>query len=151
MQKPSTCLLRICVYAQKIQQMIIIQSSNNPIVNVLRPAQKLQVWFTYIPEQTHGSAKKKQEDKLSKATSSLFPIKMVSRDSCVALFCADISTTFCWRADSGPFYMSLVTRKPVFRVFDQIIHKLACCSYRDKLKTEISLVVSLDMILIINE
>ena len=30
--------------------MIIIKSSNNPIVDVLRPAQKLQVWNTYIPE-----------------------------------------------------------------------------------------------------
>ena len=49
-QKSSTSLLRICVYAQKIQQMIIIKSSNNPIVDVLRPAQKLQVWNTYIPE-----------------------------------------------------------------------------------------------------
>ena len=39
---------RIC--AKKIQQMIIIQSSNNPIVDVLRPAQKLQVWNTYIPD-----------------------------------------------------------------------------------------------------
>ena len=48
-QKSSTSLLRICVYAQKIQQMIIIKSSNNPIVDVLRPAQKLQVWNTYIP------------------------------------------------------------------------------------------------------
>ena len=47
-QKSSTSLLRICVYAQKIQQMIIIKSSNNPIVDVLRPAQKLQVWNTYI-------------------------------------------------------------------------------------------------------
>ena len=42
--------IRICVYVQKLQQMIIIQSSNNPIVDVLRPAQKLQVWNTYIPE-----------------------------------------------------------------------------------------------------
>ena len=41
--------LRDCVYAHKIQQMIIIQSSNYPIVDVLRPAQKLQVWNTYIP------------------------------------------------------------------------------------------------------
>ena len=49
-QKTSTSLLRICVYAQKIQQMIIIQSSNNPRVDVLRPAQKLHVWNTYIPE-----------------------------------------------------------------------------------------------------
>ena len=48
-QKSSTFLLRICVYALKIQQMIIIKSSNNPIVDVLRPAQKLQVWNTYIP------------------------------------------------------------------------------------------------------
>ena len=48
-QKSSTSLLRICVYGQKIQQMIIIKSSNNPIVDVLRPAQKLQVWNTYIP------------------------------------------------------------------------------------------------------
>ena len=47
--KSSTSLLRICVYAQKIQQMIIIKGSNNPIVDVLRPAQKLQVWNTYIP------------------------------------------------------------------------------------------------------
>ena len=47
--KSSMFLLRICVYAQKIQQMIIIKSSNNPIVDVLRPAQKLQVWNTYIP------------------------------------------------------------------------------------------------------
>ena len=46
--KYSMSLLRICVYAQKIQQMIIIQSSNNPIVDVLRPAQKLQGWNTYI-------------------------------------------------------------------------------------------------------
>ena len=42
-QKPSTSLLRICVYTQKIQQMIIIQSSNNPIVDVLRPVQKLEI------------------------------------------------------------------------------------------------------------
>ena len=49
-QKSSTSLLRICIYAHKIQQMIIIKSSNNPIVDVLRPAQKLQVWNTYIPE-----------------------------------------------------------------------------------------------------
>ena len=28
---------------------MIIQSSNNPIVDVLRPAQKLQVWNMYIP------------------------------------------------------------------------------------------------------
>ena len=48
-QKSSTSILRICVYAQKIQQMIIIKSSNNPIVDVLRPAQKLQVWNAYIP------------------------------------------------------------------------------------------------------
>ena len=48
-QKSSKFLLRICVYAQKIQQMIIIKSSNNPIVDVLRPAQKLQVWNVYIP------------------------------------------------------------------------------------------------------
>ena len=34
---------------KKIQQMIIIQSSNNPIVDVLGPAQKLQVLNTYIP------------------------------------------------------------------------------------------------------
>ena len=47
-QKSSTSLLRICVYAQKIQQMIIIKSSNNPTVDVLRPAQKLQVWNIYI-------------------------------------------------------------------------------------------------------
>ena len=37
------------IHAQKIQQMIIIQSSNNPIVDVLSPAQKLQVWNMYIP------------------------------------------------------------------------------------------------------
>ena len=48
-QKSFTSLLRICVYVQKIQQMIIIQSSNNPIVDVLGSAQKLQVWNTYIP------------------------------------------------------------------------------------------------------
>ena len=44
----STYDLRICA---KIQQMIIIKSSNNPIVDVLRPAPKLklQVWNTYIP------------------------------------------------------------------------------------------------------
>ena len=48
-QKASTSVLKICVNAQKLQQMIIIQSSNNPIVDVLRPAQKLQVWNTYIP------------------------------------------------------------------------------------------------------
>ena len=29
--------------------MIVIKSSNNPIVDVLRPAQKFQVWNTYIP------------------------------------------------------------------------------------------------------
>ena len=51
-QKTSTSLRRICVYAQKIQPMIIIKSSNNPIVDVLRPAQKLQVWNTYIPAAT---------------------------------------------------------------------------------------------------
>ena len=48
-QKSSMSLLRICVYAQKIQHMTIIKSSNNPIVDVLRPAQKLQVWNTFIP------------------------------------------------------------------------------------------------------
>ena len=48
-QKASTSGLKICVYAQKIKQMIIIQSSNNPIVVVLRPAQKFQVLNTYIP------------------------------------------------------------------------------------------------------
>ena len=42
----STKDLRICA---KIQQMIIIKTSNNPIVDVLHPAQKLQVWNTYIP------------------------------------------------------------------------------------------------------
>ena len=52
-QKSSTFLLMICIYAQKIQQMIIIKSSNNPIVDVLRPAQKLQVWNTYIPAMSH--------------------------------------------------------------------------------------------------
>ena len=56
-QKTSTSLLRICVYAQKIQQMIMIQSSNNPIVDVLRPAQKLQVWNTYIPAKIPNSIK----------------------------------------------------------------------------------------------
>ena len=35
--KTTASVTRICVYAQKIQQMIIIQSSNNPIVDVLRP------------------------------------------------------------------------------------------------------------------
>ena len=49
-QKSPTSLLRICVYAQKIQQMTLIKSPNNPIVDVLRPAQKLQVWNTYIPD-----------------------------------------------------------------------------------------------------
>ena len=49
-QKSSTSLLRICVYGQKIQQMIIIQSSNNAIVDVLRPAQNLQIWNMYIHE-----------------------------------------------------------------------------------------------------
>ena len=50
-QITSTSLLGICVYARKLQQIIIIiQSSNNPIVDVLRPAQKLQVWNTYIPD-----------------------------------------------------------------------------------------------------
>ena len=34
----------------RVQYMIMIQSSNNPRVDVLRPAQKLQVWNTYIPE-----------------------------------------------------------------------------------------------------
>ena len=53
-QKSSMSLLRICVYAQKIQHMIIIKSSNNPIVDVLRPAQKLQVWNTYIPGSRKG-------------------------------------------------------------------------------------------------
>ena len=38
--------LRICA---KNPIMIIIKSSNNPIVDVLRPAQKLKVWNTYIP------------------------------------------------------------------------------------------------------
>ena len=56
-QKSSTSLLRICVYAQKIQQMIIIKSSNNPIVDVLRPAQKLQVWNTHIPAWGYLGAK----------------------------------------------------------------------------------------------
>ena len=60
-QKSSTSLLRICVYAQKIQQMIITKSSNNPIVDVLRPAQKLQVWNTYIPENTINITNKSQE------------------------------------------------------------------------------------------
>ena len=48
-QKVSTSLLRICVYAQKIQEMtIIVQISlNNPIVDDLHPAQKLQIWNTY--------------------------------------------------------------------------------------------------------
>ena len=50
-QTTSTSLLRVCVYAQKIQHMIMIQSSNNPREDVLRPAQKFQVWNTYIPEQ----------------------------------------------------------------------------------------------------
>ena len=49
-QKTSTSPLRICVYAQKIQHMIIIQSSNNPIMDVLRSAQKLKVWNAYIPD-----------------------------------------------------------------------------------------------------
>ena len=56
-QKSSTSLLRICVYAQKIQQMIIIKSSNNPMVDVLRPAQKLQIWNTYIPVYLHFPSK----------------------------------------------------------------------------------------------
>ena len=34
---------------KKSKQMNIIKSSNNPKVDVLRPAQKLQVWNTYIP------------------------------------------------------------------------------------------------------
>ena len=42
--------LRICA---KNPIMIIIKSSNNPIVDVLRPAQKLQVWNTYIPGFQH--------------------------------------------------------------------------------------------------
>ena len=41
-QKSSTSLLRICVYAQKSNKLLIIKSSNNPIVDVLRPAQTLQ-------------------------------------------------------------------------------------------------------------
>ena len=53
-QKSSTSLLMICVYEQKIQQMIIVKSSNNQIVDVLRPAQKLQVWNAYIPDILHG-------------------------------------------------------------------------------------------------
>ena len=61
-QKTSTFQLRICVYAHKIQQMIIIQSSNNPIVDVLRPAQKLQVWNTYIPAWTHGCILRRYAD-----------------------------------------------------------------------------------------
>ena len=49
-QKSSTFLLRICVYAQKkSKQMNIMKTSNNTIVDVLRLAQKLQVWNTYIP------------------------------------------------------------------------------------------------------
>ena len=48
-QKVYTSLLRICVYAQKIQEMTIIVQNllNNPIVDDLRPAQKLQIWNTY--------------------------------------------------------------------------------------------------------
>ena len=47
----STKDLPICA---KMQQLIIlIQSSNNPIVDVLCPVQKLQVWNTYIPESQH--------------------------------------------------------------------------------------------------
>ena len=37
--------------------MIIIKSSNNPIVDVLRPAQKLQVWNAYIPERGTSPSK----------------------------------------------------------------------------------------------
>ena len=54
------------IYAQKKQQqMIIIKSSNNPFVDVLRPAQKLQVWNTYIP------ASKVQVQYKSKCTPSI--------------------------------------------------------------------------------
>ena len=34
---------------KKSNKLLIIKCSNNPIVDVLRPAQKLQVWNTYIP------------------------------------------------------------------------------------------------------
>ena len=71
-QKSSTSLLRICVYAQKIQQMIIIKISNNPIVDVLRPAQKLQVWNTYI-----YSNKKETSD--FHVTVSFDPVKMLQQ------------------------------------------------------------------------
>ena len=40
----------LCICA-KIQQMIVIQSSNNPIMDVLRSAQKPQVWNSYIPDK----------------------------------------------------------------------------------------------------
>ena len=36
-----------------IKKLRICASSNNPIVDVLRPAQKLQVWNTYIPASWH--------------------------------------------------------------------------------------------------
>ena len=36
---------------KKSNKFLIIKCSNNPIVDVLRPAQKLQVWNTYIPDE----------------------------------------------------------------------------------------------------
>ena len=81
-QKSSTYILRICVYAQKIHQMTIIKSSNNPIVDVMRPAQKLQVWKTYTPAERpescilHASIKRqylqlKNKIRYSDSTSNL--------------------------------------------------------------------------------
>ena len=63
--KSSTSLLRICVYVQKIQHIIIIKSSNNPTVDVLRPAQKLQVWNTYIPGSGPHPHEKSQKYRVS--------------------------------------------------------------------------------------
>ena len=36
------------------------------------------------------------------------------------------------------FYMSLVVRKPVFGVFDQVLHKPGCTTTEDALRLEIS-------------
>ena len=51
MQKASTSLLGICIYMRKkSNKWLLYKSPNNPIVDVLRPAQKLQVWNMYIPQ-----------------------------------------------------------------------------------------------------
>ena len=51
--KTSTSLLRVCVYAQIIQRWKTLFSKI--IVDVLRPAQNLQVWKTYIPADSYNA------------------------------------------------------------------------------------------------